>query len=267
MEGSEIAIISTVSNFNLYNKSSKSFPTGIKHYVIDGSNGMHNLSSIMFMFKILRRKGVKWIVMADEDVIFVKPDKIFELINYMEAEDYSVCGVRDGGEISHRNQNPYLINTFFSILHFAKVQAIFDEKEILKHQYIGENEFEDNLEKLQYQYNRKSLFEPYYCFFLWLRRKGERFLFLSASMHNDGITNKVFDLDGKLLLYHTWYARSYGKNEKHTNRINKVLKDFSLKTRTWDPLTFKDKTFTIRKNLIRFLSKTHMYFRRKIFHG
>ncbi len=32
--------------------------------------------------------------------------------------------------------------------------------------------------------------------------------------------NTVLDTEGKRILYHTWYAGSYGKSEKRTSRID-----------------------------------------------
>ena len=126
---------------------------------------------------------------------------------------------RDGGVIPHRIQNPYGINTFFSILNFKEILALWNEKEILKNQYILENEFDDDLSLLDGDYSKESLFEPYYCFYFWLRRKGKKILFLDASVpfEEDNITNLVVDTNQNPILYHTWYARSYGLNEKHTN--------------------------------------------------
>ena len=65
-----IAILSTVVNFDLYQKSSPLFPKGIPKYVIDGRNGMHAMDSIRYMFKKLKDQNIDWLIMADEDVFF-----------------------------------------------------------------------------------------------------------------------------------------------------------------------------------------------------
>ena len=126
-----IAILSTVVNFDLYQKSSPLFPKGIPKYVIDGRNGMHAMDSIRYMFKKLKDQNIDWLIMADEDVFFIDSNLVFSLIEKMEASNYSVCGVRDGGIIPHRIQNPYAINTFFSILNFKEISALWNEKEVL----------------------------------------------------------------------------------------------------------------------------------------
>jgi hypothetical protein len=253
-----IAILTTVANFDLYKKSAPLFPQNIQKYVIDGTNGMHALESIKYMFKKLKNKNIEWLIMADEDVIFTDPNAVFEIIEYMKNNDYTVCGVRDGGAIPHRIQNPYLINTFFSILNFAELKKIWNEKGVTQNQYLKENEFEDDITALKYDYNVSSLYEPYYCFYLWLRRKGNRLLFLEASVpfNDDQITNEVKDCNGNTLLYHTWHARSYGVNEKHTFRIDKILNKFSLsKEGLNEPIVFKDKTFAFRMKLKKILAK------------
>lgn len=266
IKNSNIAILSTVINFDLYTKSSVFFPQNIQKYVIDGRNGMHGLSSIFYMMQKLKNKNIDWLVMADEDVLFLDNNMIFDIINKMKAGNYMVCGIRDGGMISHRLYNPYLINTFFSIVNFKELERIWNKNEILKNNYIIDNEFSDDLSRLKEDYNLKSLFEPYYCFYLWLRRKNKYFLFLDVEMHEDKYTNSVRYND-KLFLYHTWFARSYGINEKHTNRINNIFNILNMsnckENETSDPIIFKDHTYflvlKIKKNYKRIIRRFNNY--------
>ncbi|WP_395059656.1 hypothetical protein [Flavobacterium sp.] len=255
---SNIALLTTVANFELYKKTSPLFPQNIQKYVIDGTNGMHGYDSIKYMLNKLKNKNIEWLVMADEDVIFSNPNAIFEIIEHMKHNDYSVCGVRDGGMIPHRKQNPYLINTFFSIIHFSEIENIWKKKEVDKNQYIKKNEFDDNLSSLIHEYNVSSIYEPYYCFYLWLRRKGKKILFLDANVpfEEDIITNSVNDHRGNKMLYHTWYARAYGVNEKHTKRIDKIFSLLSVKNDNFiKPIIFKDNTFAFRKRISKFIAK------------
>lgn len=246
----KIAILSTVANFGLYQKSAPLFPSGIQKYVIDGRNGMHAMDSVRYMFKKLKGENIDWLIMADEDVLFSQPELVFPMIQRMEKQGYTVCGVRDGGVIPHRVQNPFAINTFFSILNFKEILAIWDEQEVLKHQYINDGEFSDPLGSLTGDFTKESLFEPYYCFYFWLRRKGKKILFLDASVpfQDDPVTNLVKDDLGNDILYHTWYARAYGQSEKHTRRIDaiieKVLPEVSEPVQ---PIVFKDPTYAFKK--------------------
>ena len=58
----KIALLTTVSNFELYAKTSKRFPKGIRHFVIDGRNGMHGIDSVFYMFKKLKNLNIKWLI-------------------------------------------------------------------------------------------------------------------------------------------------------------------------------------------------------------
>lgn len=260
MDKSKIAIISTVINFELYSKSAVIFPKGIQKYVIDGRNGMHGINSIFYMMKKLKAKGIEWLIMADEDVLFVNPTMVFDIIIKMKSDKDTVCGVRDGGVIPRRGYNPYLINTFFSIINLKELESIWNKKKVLKNNYVLDNEFDDDLSVLPELYDSKSLFEPYYCFYLWLRRNKMQFYFLDANtpFENDEITNAVYFKE-KLLLYHTWYARSYGIHENHTNRINSVFNYINIENEAVENvIIFKDKTFAFRNKIKKIKKKIDM---------
>ncbi|WP_300978579.1 hypothetical protein [Flavobacterium sp.] len=242
---SKIAILSTVINFDLYHKSAQLFPNIIQKYVIDGRNGMHGLQSIFYMMKKLRGRSIDWLVMADEDVLFQSPDLVFEIIQKMEMEQYTVCGVRDGGILSHRTYNPFLINTFFSIVNFKEIESLWDKKKVVKNNFFLENEFDDDITELRGLYDVKSLYEPYYIFYLWLRRNNKQFLFLDSNhpFQKDQITNTVY-FENKILLHHTWYARAYGNNEKHTKRIDTIFNLLNFENCVQvDPIIFKHKWY------------------------
>lgn len=246
-----IAILTTVINYELYQKSSQLFPPNIQKYVIDGTDGMFAIDSICYMMQKLKGKGIEWLITADEDVLFENPDLVFDLIDKMESQNYTVCGIRDGGLISHRMYNPYLINTFFSVLHFKEIESMWNKREVLKNQYVIENEFDDDLSKLTEAFDAVSIYEPYYCFYLWLRRNGKEFLFLDSNLpfQEDSITNAAY-FENKILLYHTWYARSYGINKKHTDRINNILELLKFKNKAISsPIVFKHQTFFIIKRV------------------
>lgn len=259
MDKSKIALLTTVANFDLYKKSSVLFLEQCQKFVIDGTNGMHGIHSILYMMKKLKGRDIEWLVMADEDVIFYDSNLVFEIIDEMKAKQITVCGVRDGGVILHRKQNPFVINTFFSIINFKEIETIWNEKEVLKNQFIIEDEFEDECSNLPYDFDVKSIYEPYYCFYFWLRRQGKRFLFLDVKMHEDGISNYVH-YKNRVILCHTWYARSYGNNEKHTKRIDTILStqdNVILKSQVYSNsfIYFKKTTFALEQLLLKYLKK------------
>ena len=249
---SKIAILSTVINFKLYSKSACYFPKDIQKYIIDGRNGMHGIDSLIYMMKKLKNQDIDWLILADEDVFFLDSESVFEIVEEMKSKDFLFCGVRDGGVISHRNYNPLVPNTFFSIMNFKEIKKIWNQRQMLSNQYLLENEFADDLTNLPFKFDRKSLYEPYYCFYLWLRRKSEKVLFLEAEMPfaNDAISNSVLNLNGIPMLYHSWYARSFGKNKVHTARIESILNQMKASSfEIKDVIVFKDDTFAMRSKI------------------
>jgi hypothetical protein len=220
------AILTTVINFDLYNKSNLLFPKEYDKYVIDGRYGMYGIESICYMMKCLKKKQIDWLVMADEDLLFVDANEVDALILEMEKNDIMVAGVRDGGVIAHRNHNPMCMNTFFNVINFKKLQEIWDEKEMLSNQVVYENEFESL--DLPFDNDVNSLFEPYYCFYLWLHRKNQKMMFLPSVMNHDGISNIVLNNDGGKIVFHTWYARTYGKDVIQTNRIDERFSEIGI---------------------------------------
>lgn len=246
-----IGIITTVSNWALYKKTSLFFPEGIKIFTIDGTTGFYGLKSITFFLKKLKVYNLDWLIMADEDVIFINPDGVFDLISFMENDKYTVAGMRDGGVLQWRDKNPHMINHFFAILNLKEIYPIYMENEVLKNQFIVEDEF-PKIDLPYKNFDEYSLFEPYYCFYLWLLRKGKKIKYLDAvtPFQNDFATTLLFDQEGRELLYHTWYARFYKKNKFHTARIEKVISItenlFPIKNSPKKPLILQHRIYDVR---------------------
>jgi hypothetical protein len=256
MDKSKIAILSTVNNFKLYKKSSALYPSDIQSYVIDGRNGMFGIHSINYMMKIFKKKEINWLILMDEDALFINSDLIFPLINYMETNNYIISGVRDGGMLPERSGNPYVMNPFFSVIDLKKLKKIWNKKEMLSNHYIKEGEFDEDLSSLKYAYNKKSMSEPYYGFYFWLKRMNLKLLYLDVSLpfKDDHITNIVYDMEGKQLLYHTWFSREYGDERgRHTARIDRVFDKFNISTvKSNNPIIYKDLLFPLKNRFRRF---------------
>ena len=90
INNSKIAILSTVNNFSLYEKSSALYPQEIQSYVIDGRNGMFGIHSINYMMKIFKRRDVEWLILMDEDALFIDHTLIFPLIEKMLQKNLRV---------------------------------------------------------------------------------------------------------------------------------------------------------------------------------
>ncbi|TDN89156.1 hypothetical protein DET49_10772 [Salegentibacter sp. 24] len=256
----EIAIVTTVNNWELYRKTSHSFPPEVIRYVIDGRNRFYGLKSLLFILKKLRTKNLTWLIMVDEDAVVSSAENLFALIHFMSVNNYTACGMRDGGEIKWRNFSPHSINTFCSILNLKDIYKIFDQNEILQNQFIRNNEFSWNLENLKYKnYRRNSLFEEYYCFFFWLLRKNKKIYYLKANNPYHDETTALMNHNNKVFLYHAWYSRFYGKDEKHTHRINKMIELGEANPINPSPLLLKNPAYKLRflayKYYRRFLRK------------
>ncbi|MFD2909781.1 hypothetical protein ACFSX9_13670 [Flavobacterium ardleyense] len=270
MDKSKIAILSTVNNFLLYEKSSSLYPFKIQSYVFDGRNGMFGIYSILYMMKIFKNKEIDWLVLMDEDALFIDSDLIYPIIDKMKKDNYIIAGVRDGGSLPERSGSPYAMNPFFSIINFKELKKIWNKKEMLKNHYINEDEFNDDLSTLKYPFNKMSMSEPYYCFYFWLKRKNQKMLYLEVDLpfDDDKITNVVYDLNKKAILYHTWFSREYGDiRGRHTNRIDRV---FNVFENTNDSVTpnkiYKDSLFPLKnwfrrlkKNLLKRVMKTGFF--------
>lgn len=245
IDKNSLALLTTVSNFNLYNKTKYSHPKGIKKIVIDGQNGLYGIESLFFLFKKLRKKNIKWLILVDEDVIFLDHLAIFDIIEKLQESGAIAAGVRDGGTIPNRIHNPYVPNMFFCVLNFERISLLYNKKEIKKNDFTIKSEFNEDLSALKEPFKTESLFEPYYKFFLWLKRKGEHYLFLDAELYdsrNDDLTTLVRSLNGNPMIIHTWFARSYGWNKYQTRRIDKIIDLYILNSdkETEAPEVYKD---------------------------
>ena len=256
-----IAILTTLINKDLYDKSAQLFPKGVQRYVIDGRHELFGIDSIYLMMKKLRGKGVDWLIMADEDVLFINHDYILDIVTDLSKSGEILCGVRDGGQIPNRTYSPYLINTFFSVINFKKLESIWDEKQVRRNQYISPGEFDEDLSGLPGQYDETSLYEPYYRFYFWLRRRGEKIRFLHAvkPFEDDHKTTLDFDTRNRELLYHTWYARLYGVDENHTRRIDRIFSMLNFKNRKApDYILLTDPFFRIKRGWAKFIKRVLM---------
>lgn len=268
MDKSKIAILTTVNNFKLYNKSAALYPADIQSYVIDGRNGMFGIHSLIFMMKKFKNKDIEWLILMDEDALFINSDLIFPLINEMKNNNYLIAGVRDGGVLPERSGNPHAMNPFFSVIDLQKLKILWNKNQMLSNHYINDNEFDDDLSELVYPYDIKSMSEPYYCFYFWLKRLNQKFLYLNVTLpfKDDRITNTVQDMNGNAILYHTWFSREYGGYKQwHTDRIDAIFKLFDQNGMlAMKPIIFKDLFFPLKDRLRKFKKNFKKRFRLKM---
>ena len=216
-----VAILTTVLNMDLYKVTVKTFPDYIDKYYFSGKFGIYGLDSIQMAQKLIMLNGYDYVVLVDEDFIFTDKAAFKNLLNFVNQHEVDVCGVRDGGSINHRLQNPHAVNTFFTILSKKALESIEFNK-LSTHQYIKKGEFSLGRNDFKYNYNEMSLYEPYYCYFFYCLRNSIKFEYLDANSYKDDISSIVL-FKNKEIGIHTWYARLYKNDRLHTDRINNLL--------------------------------------------
>lgn len=262
IDKSKIAIVTTVVSFKLYEKTATLFPKGIDKIAIDGTTGLYGIKSIKLIFEKKIFKKYDWIVMADEDVFFYDSNLVFRLIEQMQEQRYSICGVRDGGVIKHRFDNPLAVNTFFCIINYKEIVNQFNFNKVLNCQrFFPELYVEEDYNNLPYEYNIKSLKEPYYCFYFWLRLNGHKFLYLDTvnPVSDDEVGNVILSTANEKIGFHSWYARAYNVFEDQTVRINFFLEAFGLmneKIKSNEFYIIRSPFYNWKKRTKRFIKKT-----------
>lgn len=252
-----IAIVTVNSGGGLLNKSIQTWPNDFQVYSIDGGDGLYGLEAIHLAIQKLQK--FEFLIFLDEDVFMENSKLIRALIEKMVDEKIDVYGVRDAFIGDIRQFNPEVLNTFLFIMKLKNVLPIYCINEIKKNQYLVPHEFGNKISVQPGNYNYEILAEPYYCFFLWLKRKGMNFKYLKTSQNyfeNDSITTTIY-VDDLIFCHHTWYAREYNKCNIQKNRINKVISSLSLigKPRNIRNLRsrnyIKSIKFILKKNLIK----------------
>ena len=216
-----VAIVVTISNSRLWQRTRNFFPENIDIFTVKGKHNFFGLDVIMLAGKSIRLAKYSHIVFADEDVFFSKNSNLFGLIEFADKNKVDVLGVPDNGPLSFRQGNHKIPNLFFTVI---KNDLLRSATNILASTRLSKKINNRNISN-NYDYSKNNK-EPYYILFEKLHELNANFYFLRAEhnfLNNDYFTSKVFDHYGDILLFHTWYARSYGFDNQHTNRINKAI--------------------------------------------
>jgi hypothetical protein len=122
----------------------------------------------------------KWVLNLDEDCFLLNYEMIYDLIKYMETNDYDYCGIQDGGSIPVRIHNPLVSNPFFNLFNVEKINPLkkdyFDRKysmDELKKKYSHFIRFD----KCKSEYD---LYERFYHQFFWLLENGMKPFYLDC---------------------------------------------------------------------------------------
>jgi uncharacterized membrane protein YvbJ len=67
--------------------------------------------SIIFMIKIFKKKDIDWLILMDEDALFVNSNLIYPLIDYLKTNNDLISGVRM--EVRFQSDQVILCYEFF----------------------------------------------------------------------------------------------------------------------------------------------------------
>ncbi|MDH8702286.1 hypothetical protein M2138_001646 [Dysgonomonadaceae bacterium PH5-43] len=215
----KIVIFTRSMNAKLFELSSQLIGLPFKHI------RLKHTSAISYFYDIMKY-DIDYAINIDEDAFVSDPNKLLDFLKYVIANNYVNCGFPDGGILPIRNHNPLVTNPFFNILNIKEIKKNFNVKDVENFdftKYDYEKYAPNNLYKSEYQFD---VCEPYYSFFLWLSINYKT-LYMDAETHADGCTSILKDMNGEVILLHSWYSRFYGKDEFHTKRINNLVLECS----------------------------------------
>jgi hypothetical protein len=159
-----------------------------------------------------------WVVNVDEDAFVLAPERVLDLIGYMERQGFAACGVPDGGVVAIRAHNPVACNAFFNVFDLRRVRRVWQDWPAVlaaRHQPAYETAVPAFARRTRFVFDH---FEPYYGVFFALLGAGERILYLDAEEWQDGITTLVKDMADEPFLLHCWYSRTWKTNPDTRSR-------------------------------------------------
>lgn len=216
----DIAIFTRSMNYRMYDSAMNCVKTlPYKHHRIMMTTSDSYLMSML-------NSQYDWAINIDEDAFISDVDALKKLLSYCMDNGYVNCGMPDGGVLPIRTHNPLVTNPFFNIINLKELRK-YHNKETVRKYGIHRNEYEKktpvNLMRGEFRYD---YFEPYCDFFVWVSQNFPT-LYLDAREHSDGISTVLLNHEADPFLIHTWYSRYYGKDTEHTQRINKIIEEYS----------------------------------------
>lgn len=205
-----------------------------------------------YLIDLLFDTKTDWVINVDEDAFVYDIEKLFSLIDYMDKNDYHICGVSDGGVVGCRKHNPVAMNPFFNIIDARKIRTIprCESGKSTDDKIIGD--FTEDLKKYtphhllkdNFVYKYDNFQWQYYPIYFHLLRNNIKFLYLDVDEHTDnhvgytdGHSSFVKDHNGDGFLIHTWHGRCYNdlsSNEckSHSSRIDEAYNLSITKNKT-----------------------------------
>ena len=181
------------------------------------------------------------------DLLLVNDDDLTYVKTRLDPVSLATVIAPDGGVISHRFHNPVAINPFMAFFDVRRVREAIERTADTSDRFAPDliGHWPSQLVrvwdgKVAYPRIRVVLdegyvpygtaldnFEPYYSLEFRLLRAGLEPMYLSArdapEMDDDGCCTALLGRTGRVMAYHSWFARSYGYDREQTVRINKVV--------------------------------------------
>lgn len=161
------------------------------------------------------------IILLDEDAFVFDYPRMLDLLRWSIRNEARCVGMPDGGIVKIRRFNPNAMNTFFNILDLAHLRSKWDPEACRSYSRFGHTMTQPwpPGEMLNAEWCRYVDFEPYYCFYFWLKSTGSELRWLSAATHSDGVSTLLNDVTDQHFLIHTWYARNFSRDATQRLRI------------------------------------------------
>lgn len=181
------------------------------------------------MFK--NNYGSDWIINIDEDAFVFDIDRMLNLLDYMELEGYTICGVPDGGVIHTRVHNPIVPNPFFNIINHKFTSSINYNHPVIFNNVL-KSRTPYHLFKLNCDFEFDE-YEDFYPLFYNMIYNGARILYLDVDEYGEVYKGNaraciVKDHLGVPFLIHSWYGRDYGESPDRINGIFDYAKQHQI---------------------------------------
>jgi hypothetical protein len=189
-------------------------------------------------------KDYDWVINVDDDAFVTNPKALYDLLDYMDRENYDYCGMPDGLTYTPRDIfHPASCNPFFNIFHVKRIWSKMTPQ-TSRIRYHPSLLTKIDFSKLHPEIVGKTMdniytadfpmySEPFYPQFFALLAQckplylyGQSFYYdqnkkrIGIVFPEDPYTTVLYNHENKPFLVHTWYARSYHQSMDHTTPVN-----------------------------------------------
>lgn len=169
----------------------------------------------------LHTRDADWVVLVDPGAFLVAPNRLIELLRFMEQEGFVCSGMPDGGVLKLRSGNPLVAHPFFIALHAKKLRQVFKKKAI-SDDTLKPNPAEllpRHLIRYPYSLRAKGSSDS---FFFALHNRALPILWLDAVQWvRDPGSTILADHQRRPFLIHTWATESFKQQKPRFEQAKK----------------------------------------------